>query len=122
MSDNPYERYGLNPLASVAELTEALREKIEDADEEERKALRAAWDELARHPERRLLAALTTFIDPDPPRPVPPPRAPALEVRSAAPSLTPLSGALDLAFEQPPPDPSPSASILDDPLFKDETR
>jgi hypothetical protein len=63
--DNPIDRLGLSPLATVDEITAALRERAEDASEEERKRLRETWEELTLHPRTRLRAALSTF----PPRP-----------------------------------------------------
>lgn len=122
MSDNPFERYGLNPLASVAELTERLRELAEDADEAGKQALREAWDELSRHPDRRLEHALTTFVDPDPPAVVAPPRAPPQSIVEPPLCEAPLSTAFDAMFPTPPTEPSLYSSLLDDPFFKDEHR
>ncbi|MFO0680430.1 MAG: hypothetical protein U0234_00190 [Sandaracinus sp.] len=79
--DNPYVRFGLDPEAPLAEITARLRELAEDADdEEERAALRAAWNELSRSPARRLALALEagpTGAGAHAPRAAPPlPRAP----------------------------------------------
>ena len=47
---NPYERYDIDPLGGPAAITERMRELAEDAtDEAERKAIRAAWEELTLH-------------------------------------------------------------------------
>jgi hypothetical protein len=59
MSDNPFERYGLDPFAGPARITERLRELAEDCeDEHERAAIREAWEALTLHPRRRLELAL----------------------------------------------------------------
>ena len=47
MSDNPFERWDLDPLAGPQAITEALRERVEDAtDEHERAAIREDWEAL----------------------------------------------------------------------------
>lgn len=58
--DNPLDRFGLSPFASVEEITAAMRERAEEAPEEERAALREAWEELTMHPRARLRAAIFT--------------------------------------------------------------
>lgn len=58
--DNPLDRFGLSPFASVEEITAAMRERAEEAPEAERAALREAWEELTVHPRARLRAALFT--------------------------------------------------------------
>lgn len=58
--ENPLDRFGLSPFASVEEITTALRERAEEAPEEERAALREAWEELTMHPRARLRAAIFT--------------------------------------------------------------
>lgn len=58
--DNPLDRFGLSPFASVEEITAAMRERAEEAPEEERAALREAWEELTLHPRARLRAAIFT--------------------------------------------------------------
>jgi hypothetical protein len=83
--DNPLDRLGLSPLATVEEITAALRERAEDASDEERKMLRATWEELTLHPRSRVRAAVLTF----PPRTnAGDPRAPAFsaELRVVPPS------------------------------------
>ncbi len=58
---NPFDELGLSPLSSIDEITAELRERAEDVGEEDRVALRAAWEELTLHPRSRLKLALTTF-------------------------------------------------------------
>ena len=59
MKDNPFERFDLDPRAGPRALTERLRELVEEAATEERRAeIRAAWEELTMHPARRLALAL----------------------------------------------------------------
>lgn len=58
MSQNAFERYNLDPLEGPGGITERLRELAEDADEDERAALREAWETLTLHPLGRLRAAL----------------------------------------------------------------
>ena len=58
-SDNPFERYGLDPREGIVAITQRLKELAEDAkDDAERERIRAAWEELTLHPARRLRAAL----------------------------------------------------------------
>ena len=58
-SDNPFERYGLDPRDGIVVITQRLKELAEDAtDPAERERIRAAWEELTLHPARRLRAAL----------------------------------------------------------------
>lgn len=62
--DNPFERYGIDPEKGPAEITERLRELAEDApDEDTRRTIRAAWEELTMHPARRFRAAATAHPD-----------------------------------------------------------
>jgi hypothetical protein len=59
VSDNPFERYGLDPREGIVAITQRLKELAEDAtDDLERERIRAAWEELTLHPARRLRAAL----------------------------------------------------------------
>lgn len=58
---NPFERYDIDPMQGTAAITERLRELAEDADEAERDALRAVWEDLTMHPRRRLAVALEAF-------------------------------------------------------------
>ena len=64
--DNPFLRFGLDPAASLAELTSALRERMEDASPDERAELRAAWESLARSPARRFELVLDAGPTPEP--------------------------------------------------------
>ena len=58
-SDNPFERYDLDPREGIVAITQRLKELAEDAkDDAERDRIRAAWEELTLHPARRLRAAL----------------------------------------------------------------
>lgn len=76
MSDdtqNPFERYGLDPFAGPALITERLRELAEDCqDERERAAIREAWEALTLHPRRRLELALDAHPESRPPLGRPP--------------------------------------------------
>ncbi len=94
MSDesNPFVRYGLDPAMTLAELTERMRELAEEASEEERVALRAAWDALTRSPARRLELVLMAG---------PAPRAIDLGPTSAPPAAWPEPTLADLLA--PPP-------------------
>ncbi|MFO0615045.1 MAG: hypothetical protein U0414_20815 [Polyangiaceae bacterium] len=58
--DNPLDRFGLSPFATVEEITSVMRERAEEAPEPERAELREAWEELTMHPRARLRAALFT--------------------------------------------------------------
>ena len=58
-SDNPFERYDLDPREGIVAITQRLKELAEDAKSDtERDQIRAAWEELTLHPARRLRAAL----------------------------------------------------------------
>ena len=63
--DNPFLRFGLDPAASLAELTRVLRERMEDASPDERAELRAAWESLARSPARRFELVLEAGPTPE---------------------------------------------------------
>ena len=59
---NPFDALGLPTDADPQDLTMRLRERIEDAKtEQERTALRSAWEELTLHPERRVELAIRAF-------------------------------------------------------------
>lgn len=61
---NPFARYDLDAFTSPRELTEQLRERIEDAaTEEERDTLRAAWELLTKKPTERIYLALEAGPD-----------------------------------------------------------
>lgn len=116
--ENPYERWGIDPLGGPAAITERMRELIEDApDDETRAVLRAVWEELTLHPARRLRAALGAHpehraaMGRRPPSPRPPTRgAPELTLSDLAmrPSVLAALGASeppelpDLAPERDP--------------------
>lgn len=75
MSDNPFDDLGLDPLASPDELTERMRELVEDATTAAQKqALQDAWQDLTMNPRKRVRLALSTFVDSEPFLPSPPPR------------------------------------------------
>jgi 8-oxo-dGTP pyrophosphatase MutT (NUDIX family) len=57
-SRNPFERFGIDPKEGPRAITERLRELAQDANEEDRAAIREAWEELTLHPLRRLRAAV----------------------------------------------------------------
>lgn len=55
---NPFEAYGIDPREGPRAITERFRELLEDAaSDEEKEALRAAWEALTLHPMRRIRAA-----------------------------------------------------------------
>jgi hypothetical protein len=73
-SDNPFERYGLDPREGIVAITQRLKELAEDAtDDGERERIRAAWEELTLHPARRLRAALQAHPETRAPLGSPPP-------------------------------------------------
>jgi hypothetical protein len=63
---NPFVRFGIDPSATLAQITERMRELAEDASDEERAALRAAWEAIARSPARRFELALEAGPTPSP--------------------------------------------------------
>ncbi len=74
MSDNPFERYDLDPREGIVAITQRLKELAEDAkDAAERDRIRAAWEELTLHPARRLRAALDAHPETRQPLGQPPP-------------------------------------------------
>lgn len=86
-SENPFERYDLDPREGIGAITQRLKELAEDAkDDAERDRIRAAWEELTLHPARRLRAALEAHPETRPPLGSPPPR----------PRLRPVPTELDL--------------------------
>lgn len=73
-SDNPFERYDLDPRDGIVAITQRLKELAEDAtDDKERDRIRAAWEELTLHPARRLRAALDAHPETRQPLGAPPP-------------------------------------------------
>ncbi len=58
---NPFEAFGLDPSLGLSEITSILRTRLEDArTEDERQALRSAWEQLTRSPDDRFRWALLT--------------------------------------------------------------
>lgn len=57
---NPFDRFEFDPTSDLGAITDALRERTEEAHEPaEHDEIRAAWEALTLHPEARLLYALT---------------------------------------------------------------
>lgn len=75
MSDNPFERYDLDPTEGPQGITERLRELAEEAEGAERDAIRAAWEELTKNPLRRAELALRAAPETRPPLGSPPLRS-----------------------------------------------
>ena len=104
--DNPFERYGIDPLAGPEGITERLRELIESSPESERADIRAAWEELTLHPLRRLRAALTAHPESRPAIGAPPPPptiAAALDPAALQPADLELGPGIAAALTAPPP-------------------
>lgn len=124
---NPFEALGIDPLATIGEITERVRDLSEDADEERRKELRALWESLTLHPRTRIAAAVTTFVPetPAPPGHPPPVTKPPPDAEPE-PSLLdklPLAGLVPALTSGPVRHrPSPSLSVLDDPLLQEQLR
>lgn len=118
--DNPFERYDIDPLQGAAGITERMRELIAEATtDEERDALRAAWEELTMHPRRRLEVALAAFPETRPELGGPPPRKRAGGDRFR-PTLRDLAWLPSLlaALGEPPPEPLTALPPFDeDPLL-----
>ncbi|MGE0789612.1 MAG: hypothetical protein AB7S26_28325 [Sandaracinaceae bacterium] len=96
---NPFERWDIDPSRGPSAITERMRELIEDApDEETRRAIRAAWEELTMHPQRRYAAALGAHPD-----------SHHLSELRAPPPIAPLARELDVDAV----DLSDRASLLD---------
>src|SRR5690606_1158456 len=118
---NPYERWGIDPLGGPEAITRRMRELAEDApDEETKKAIRAAWEELTLHPARRLRAALFAHPDSRAGAGAPPPRpkrvsAAPIELALADLVLRPdVLGALDADADE-----LPDVPFDDDPILRD---
>jgi len=75
MSENPFEKYDIDPLEGPRAITERFRELVEEAAESEREALRVQWEALITHPRERLRIALHSFPVAQP-VPAPAPSAP----------------------------------------------
>jgi hypothetical protein len=104
--ENPFERFDIDPTASVEAITEHMRELASEAPESQRQLVRDSWEALTLQPQRRIAAALSTFIDRSPARIVPPrarrdsasqPAAPPPEHGPALPLHAELAPARDLA-------------------------
>ncbi|HHH29815.1 MAG TPA: hypothetical protein ENK57_15925 [Polyangiaceae bacterium] len=124
MSDNPFERYGIDPTAGPTAITERMRELADEleargADEEAKQALRADWEDLTLHPRKRLELALAAFPET---RPKPEPPARRLAPKRAQPPLEAIdlcwlpsvAEALDL---EPPELPKALPTLDDDPIL-----
>lgn len=120
---NPFDELGISPLANVDEITQELRERSEDASEEERRALRAAWEKLTLHPRTRLELAISTFPESGGAKPSPPAvrRAP---LEPYTPSLFDLlpRPSVEAALDVPPrPSPAVLPPLAEDDLFAPPT-
>lgn len=112
--ESPFERWGIDPAQGPAAITERMRELAEDApDEETRRAIRAAWEELTMHPARRFRAAVGAHPSshggvgaPPPPPPRVRAKAPVLDLSCLAmrPSIVRALGLEDAANREPLPD------------------
>ncbi len=90
---NLFEQYDLRPEEGIRVITERLRERIEDAhSEEERAALREAWERLTRNPEARLREAMLAAPETRPAAPL-----------SAGEARAPVDVELSLGDLVPPP-------------------
>lgn len=127
MSDNPFDEHDLDPLASPDEITERMRELVEDATSPASKqALQDAWQDLTMNPRKRVRLALSTFVDMDPPAISPPPRARAsAHAPSVGPSpaelcvpITDLHGTL-VRERLSSHEPSSYVPLASDPLLKE---
>jgi hypothetical protein len=110
--ENPFEAFDLDPTEGIAAITARLKELAEDAKtEEERNRIRAAWEELTLHPDRRLRAAL--FAHPETRRPLGlPPGSKRIE-RSAFELDLPDIAARPSVVANLPPDVREAAAELD---------
>jgi hypothetical protein len=62
-SADPFEEFGISPLATPEEITARLQELFADADDSEQARLRTAFDRLTRSPHERLELVLGSFIE-----------------------------------------------------------
>jgi hypothetical protein len=126
--ENPFHKYGISAHDGPNAITERFRELMEDAaDDEERAALRAAWEELTLHPVRRWRAALGTPPETRPPLVRPPRRTPAesspasltaSDLTAADMSLFPqLSHAFSMRGEGAPDTLTGVLPLADDPIL-----
>jgi hypothetical protein len=108
-SDNPFERYEIDPREGPRAITERMRMLLEDATtEEERTRLRAVWEELTMHPTRRLRAALRAHPETREPLGTAPSPLAIPGAKTAAPK-----GTLDLALSELAMRPSVLAALTD---------
>lgn len=100
-ASNPFDRFELDPASDLATITEALRERAEAANsDEERAALRAAWEALTLHPQDRVALALTAVPETRAPIGRPPPPAPTTpRARTEPLTLLDLVGPAPLGVE-----------------------
>ena len=124
-SDNPFERYDLDPREGILAITQRLKELAEDAkDDAERERIRAAWEELTLHPVRRLRAALEAHPETRAPLGSPPPlprvrdSPTELELRDLAARPSVLA-ALPPSFDEPEPEPDTDSTTEAPPLDTD---
>lgn len=119
---SPFDRFDIDPRGGPAAITERLRELAEDADPDQRRAIRAAWEALTMHPLRRLEAALDAHPETreplgEPPRrvaapdePEPPLDLPDLVPRPRVTSALPEPSRAERAILGPPPADRPPGS------------
>jgi hypothetical protein len=116
VSDNPFERYELDPREGIVAITQRLKELAEDAkDDAERECIRAAWEELTLHPARRLRAALNAHPETRAPLGSPPP-LPRLRITPTELELRDLAARPSALAALPPSiatDEARSASVFD---------
>ncbi len=100
-SNDPFEEFGISPLATPEEITARLQELFADADEGEQARLRTAFDRLTRSPHERFELVLGSFME-EAELPLPAYQARALQ-RSTPTLLQPKLaglGALESYWEQ----------------------
>lgn len=118
---NPFEAWDLDPLAGPGAITERMRERMAHApDEETRRAIRAAWEELTMHPARRLRAALGAHPDSHGLAGAPPPAPPRFRPPALTLELTDLAlrpSVLDALGEARAA--APDVPAADDPILGD---
>ena len=118
-TENPFERYDIDPSAGPAGITERFRELIDDVvSEEERNVLRKAWEQLTSHPERRVqLALLAHPKGPSLPAPQPAPDSKESNITLASllglPSLRESLALSELLTEQE----ACTDTLIDDPAL-----
>lgn len=118
--ENPFERWGIDPAQGPDAITVRMRALAEEApDEEARRAIRAAWEELTKHPARRFRAATGAHPDSHGGTHDPPPRPGTRPTTDSPIELADLAmrpsilGALDLE-EAARVEPLPDVSLEED--------